>query len=542
MTAAAVATPRPEVLLIDLSSLFWSAWHATEKDISSDAVAITMAAVKRCWTDHSDLMGLNAICLDQGRSFRKALAPEYKAQRPEKDHAALNQLADVKRKLVDAGYLLWGADGFEADDVIATAATIASAKGHPVRICTSDKDLLQLLSLPCSSVVRTYNTWDTWRATAVVEKFGVDPDGLGDYLALVGDKSDNIDGAKGVGPVTAKALLIAHYNLDRIYDRIDALAVPGNGKAIIQTKTPEAAKVATPAVIQSLWDNREKVLLARKLVTLRTDAPIKFDEIYEKREPKAVQEVADMDDAKFDDDRISVAQEKVIGLAEAAVKSAEGDGVARDVVQEIRAGLKEESRPKDAVSTSAAQEVAIAVTPASVTSNVAVSYQQALEPMSLGQTFKLAGELYKAGLYAKFGTPQAIAAVIMRGRELGIGALTSLDAFHVVEGRPFPWAYLLISLAKADRDCEYFSLISSSDVEATWETKSRRREKPQRYTYTIQEATVAGLLVIKPGKQPGPWLTRPRDQLTKTAGAKLQRVEYPGSGLGLFCVEEMGGE
>jgi len=508
---------KPEITLIDLSSLFWSSWHATEKDISSDAVAITMAAVRRCH-EGSDAY---AVCLDQGRSFRKDLHPSYKAQRPEKDHAALNQLADVKRKLIDAGYLLWGADGFEADDIIATAATKASAAGHAVRICTSDKDLLQLLALPLSTVVRTYNTWDTWRATSVVEKFGVNPDGLGDYLALVGDSSDNIEGARGVGPKTAKDLLIKHHSLERLYDRLDALPHTPDGQPM--TKGAQAAEVSTPAVLQNLHDDRDKVMLARQLVTLRTDAPLKFEEIYEKREPKAALEMPDMDDAKFEDDRISIPSPSISGPHAEAARGGEAAALP-----------KEEPYPKEpTASITIKQDGALTV----ATPIAPVAFERGLEPASLGQLFKLAAELYKAGLYAKFPTPQAIAAVMMRGRELGLGALSSLDSFHVVEGRPYPWAYLLVSLAKSSPDCEYFTLVSSSEVEATWETKNRRNPSPTRYTYTIQEAEKAGLLVVKPGKQPGPWLTRPRDQLTKTAGAKLQRVEYPGSGLGISAEE-----
>lgn len=555
-----------EVLLIDLSSLFWSAWHATEKDISSDAVAITMAAVRRC-AEHMDAMAgtFAAVCVDQGRSFRKALAPEYKATRPEKDHAALNQLADVKRKLVDAGYLLWGADGFEADDIIATAATQASAKGHPVRICTSDKDLLQLLALPLSSVVRTYNTWDTWRSANVVEKFGVEPDGLGDWLALVGDKSDNIEGAAGVGPVTAKALLIAHYDIDTLYERINALLIPGGG---IVTKTPEAKKIATPAVLQSLWDNRDKVMLARKLVTLRTDAPIKFNQIYEKREPKAAQEIADMDDAKFEDDRISAAQEKVIGLASAAVRSAEGDGVAREVEQEIRAGLKEDAHPKAASSAQSAEPatpvdggtnglsstkgvVETALVPTQVT---AVAFERELEPRSLGQLFKLSAELYKAGLYSRFPTPQALAAVMMRGREMNVGAMASLDVFHVIEGRPSPSAHFIIGLAEQHHDCEYFMLVHSDNEYAEYETKNRRHPSPIRHRYDIQDAIDAGCCdkEIKPWIKPadpkadpkdrrGQWDKRRKDMLRKTAGVQLARIAYPTAAIGLYAFEELGG-
>jgi phage recombination protein Bet len=281
-----------KILLIDLSSLFWCSWHATENDVSSDAIKLTLAAVRRAQTAYEG--ALTAICLDKGRSFRKELSPTYKAQRPEKDHSALNQLRDCKQQLTDAGYLLWGADGFEADDIIATAAMEAVGSGHLVCVASADKDLLQLLAMPGVCALRTYNSWEIMYPADVIAKVGIDPAGLGDFLALVGDKSDNIEGARGVGPVTAKKLLLDHYNLDGIYGRIDQLVTMGGGTLV--TKTPEAAKVATPAVIQSLYDNKEKVLLARKLVTLRTDAPIKFREIFKKREPKAKEAPVTKDD------------------------------------------------------------------------------------------------------------------------------------------------------------------------------------------------------------------------------------------------------
>jgi 5'-3' exonuclease len=535
-----------EIVLIDLSSLFWTAFHATAKDVASDAVALTMTAVRRCAGDSR----LVAVCLDKGRSFRKGLLPDYKAQRPEKDHSALNQLADVKRKLVDAGYLLWGADGFEADDVIATAATKFAKDGMTVHVYSADKDLLQLLSWANVAVTRTYNDWPTWKFATVVEKIGIEPEGLGDYLALCGDTSDNIEGAKGIGPKTAKKLLIDHYSLDGIYAKIEALPRTPEGQPM--TKGPLAAAISTPAVIQSLWDNRAKVDLARKLVALRLDAPIKFDEIYEVRTPKAAEEVPDMDSqSKFDDDRISPPPAK--DIPSPSPKPPAGlDANAADA-EPARGGEagtlpKEDPRPKDGFASGVAQAGVATSTigPASASESALiprvtdVSYERALEPMSLGQTFKLAAELYKAGLYARFATPQAIAAVIMRGRELRLGALTSLDAFHVVEGRPFAWAYLLVALAKSDPDCEYFQLVESSSEAATWETKNRKNPRPTRFTYTIQQAEKAGLLVVKDGKKPGSWLTRPEDQLNKTAGAKLARVEYPGSALGIISVEEAG--
>lgn len=516
MTAAAVSSPRPEVLLIDLSSLYWTSWHATSANSSSEAAKLTQTAIDRCI---GELDGkLVAICVDQGRSFRKELAPEYKANRPEKDQSALNELANLKERLRERGYWLAGADGFEADDVIATLAHAASAAGHPVRIASADKDLLQLLALPETTALRTH-TWTSVRAVDVVTKFGVEPEGLRDWLALVGDKSDNVAGCPGVGEKRATELLVKFFDLDRLYDAIDKLAVtlPGADAPIVQTMTPEARKVATPAIVQALWDNREAVKLARKLVTLRTDAPVKFDDIYERREPKNTTKGKDMDatDVEFDDARISAPpKEEQPPKAPAPAQTAPS-------VAPSSNGTSAAPAP--------AESVALTVIPG--------PFEMQLEPTSLGTAFKLGQALYESRLYTRFPTAQAITAVIVRGREMGIGALTALDCFHVVEGKPYASAHLLIARAKSDPDCEYFQMVDMVPGEScTWETKNRRNPKPTRYTYTRAMAVAAGLLM----KENGNWNKRFDDMCCKTSGSKLARIEYPGAGIGLTSVEEMG--
>lgn len=177
-----------------------------------------------------------------------------------------------------------------------------------------------------------------------------------------------------------------------------------------------------------------------------------------------------------------------------------------------------------------AEQVALTVIPG--------PFEMQLEPTSLGIAFKLGQALYESRLYTRFPTAQAITAVIVRGREMGIGALTALDCFHVVEGKPYASAHLMIARAKADPDCEYFQLIESTAELATWETKNRRNPKPTRYTYTIGQAIKAGLLM----KEKNNWNTRPEDMLIKTSGAKLAKIEYTSSAIGLTSIEEMGGE
>lgn len=487
------------VLLIDLSSLFWSAWHSSGEDEISQARRRTIEGVQRCIGDNAHR--LVAICCDSGRSFRKDLYAEYKANRPEKDHASLGELDRVKEKLREDGFLLWEASGFEADDLIATACEEAVKRGHNVVIASADKDLLQL-ARPGVKALRTHN-WTTVGEEDVLSRFGVAPRLVGDWLALVGDASDNIRGAPGVGPKTATDLLVKHGSLGGIFDALER----------------DPASAAKPAVMRSLQQNAESVRLARQLVALRADAPIDFEDLYRERTPAMSTDEGDDDMGQGEiDDGIPISRgpgaAQLPPPAEAAPPS-NGNGHSN--------GSAPVSQPTD-----------MTVMPATIVTPT--RFELALEPTDIGLAFKLGKALYASRLYARFPNPEAIAAVIIRGREMGLGALASLDVFHVVEGRPYAYAYLIIARAKADDDCEYFQLVDSSAKSATWETKNKRNPKPTKLTYTIEQAKLAGLLA----KEKGNWNTRPDDMLTKTAGSKLARIEYPAAALGLISVEEAG--
>ena len=277
---------KTEVLLIDLSSLYWTSVHAVPKESSvSEPAALAETMIRRA-IGQCEPGTLVAVCLDQGRSFRKDLMPDYKANRPEKDQSIITELRKLQERLRNAGMWLVGAEGYEADEVIATLTHAAVKAEHPVCIASADKDLLQLLGLSDVRQLRTYNNWDVWRAANVVEKFGVEPEALGDLLALVGDKSDNILGVPSVGPVTAKDLIVKHGDLDGIYRKIDALIVgEKEGIKFVETKTDAAKAIATPAIVDKLWRHKADAYLARKLVELKTDAPVKFEDIFTERKP-----------------------------------------------------------------------------------------------------------------------------------------------------------------------------------------------------------------------------------------------------------------
>jgi 5'-3' exonuclease len=515
---------KPTVLLIDFSNLFWSAWHSSGADSVSMARQRTRESIERA---ANSIPGcLVAVCLDAGRSFRKDLLDGYKANRPEKDAAVLAEMDRCKEALRGSGYLLWAADGFEADDVIATAALAANEAGHPFVVASADKDLLQLLALPESKALRTH-TWAMIEAKDVEAKFGVTPYKLGDWLALVGDKSDNVPGCPGVGDKRATDLLQRHGSLAELYRKIDGLHVgTGTGGApYVETKTPAAAEIATPAIVNALWVNRGAVMLARKIVTLRTDAPIKFEEIYERRQSAAAKGAVDMDDKDVPISKGPGAAPPAEGATVTPIKSAEAP--APEVAAEV---VEAPSQPTRALVVASAD------------------YERQLEPTSPQSAIMMGRLLFESRLYTRFGTAEAVTAVIIRGREMGLGALTSLDSFHVIEGKPCPHAHLIVSLAEARPECEYFMLVESTNERATYETKHRAQPKPVRHTYTVQDAVDAGLCGLKieprtagPGEKDkrGNWDKRRAEMLRKTCAVQLARIVYPAAALGLYSIEEM---
>lgn len=502
MTAAAAPEKLREVLLIDLSGLFWSAYHATSSGPVSEATSITLAQVRRCIGDGDKLV---AVCCDSGRSFRKELYPAYKANRPERDAAAYGELDKVKARLRRDGLLLWEADGFEADDIIATASAAAWGIGHPVLIASADKDLLQLVGDGVKAL-RTHSAdWKVADAPDVVAKFGVRPAQLGDWLALVGDPGDNIPGAHGVGAKTATALLTKYETLANLYAALD-----------------RNEKVATPFVTESLKNHRAVVAQGRALIALRADAPITFEDIYAERKP---QPLAKVERENMDDDGPNLSP----GPGPAAPPEP-AQQKTTDAIPPIQTPTDAPVPDMDAKPTNGNGHVETALA-------IYQPFERGLEPQTIGKAMVLAQSLYDSRLYERFKSAEAIHAVIIRGREMGLGALTALDVFHVIQGRPVPWAWFMIARAMEDPDCEYLYEVESSATSATWETKNRRNPKPQRLTYTFQEAQAAKLVV-----RDSAWEKNPSDMVTKTAGLKLARRVYPRAVIGLTAIEELGAD
>ena len=259
------------VLLVDLSSIAHPIWHMSQQEPDPDHTSQRTAAVVRSLAaDHPH----TAICCDSAKSFRKELDTTYKANRP-KAEAPLHHQIDLAREALEAdGFPVWCVDGFEGDDLIASASVYYLAAGgdHHVLIASADKDLLALVSDRVE--VENTRTWSRIGPAEVLEKLGVGPGLVVDYLTLVGDSSDNIRGAKGIGPKTAAGILSFFGSLDGVYDAIDT----------------GSASSLKPAQLASLEELRPRLEAVRALVLMRTDVPLDIDAVFQPRVPTVVED------------------------------------------------------------------------------------------------------------------------------------------------------------------------------------------------------------------------------------------------------------
>jgi hypothetical protein len=163
---------------------------------------------------------------------------------------------------------------------------------------------------------------------------------------------------------------------------------------------------------------------------------------------------------------------------------------------------------------------------------VVVDYERQLEPQSMNQAVQLAGLLFKARLFGAYGTPEAVLSTVLSGRELGISAMASLRAFHIVEGRPTLAADALRALVIKSGKAKSFRCTERTPTAATFVTQ-REGDEPMELRYTIEEAQAAGLV-----KNGSGWTKNPADMLVARASSKLARLVYPDVVAGLYAPEE----
>lgn len=168
-----------------------------------------------------------AVIWDGGlNEERLKLVPNYKAQRPEMPEDLSSQIGAVQEYLAAAGIVSLQADGVEADDWIATLAVSAAHGGVDVVIASSDKDFYQLVSSEIGQLNPADKTEKIWTAEDVMNKTGVKPGQIVDWLSLMGDAVDNIPGVPGVGPKTASELMSQFGSVEALYANIGEVKSP----------------------------------------------------------------------------------------------------------------------------------------------------------------------------------------------------------------------------------------------------------------------------------------------------------------------------
>src|SRR6056297_3326842 len=214
------------LVLVDGSSYLYRAFHAlpplnTSQGEPTGAVKGVISMIRRLYKDYPG--STVAVVFDApGKTFRDELFESYKAQRPPMPDELREQVAPIHAIVRAMGLPLLCVEGVEADDVIGTLAQEASAAGQHVVVSTGDKDMAQLVN-PHVTLVNTM-TDTVLDENGVREKFGLPPVLHTDFLALMGDKVDNIPGVPGVGEKTALALLQGLGGVDDIYRALDRVA------------------------------------------------------------------------------------------------------------------------------------------------------------------------------------------------------------------------------------------------------------------------------------------------------------------------------
>jgi len=247
-----------KLYLIDGTAFAFRAFYAiveltTSKGIPTNAVyGFTTMLLKTLREETPDYI---AVVFDvPGKTVRDEIYEEYKANRPEIDQSFSEQIPLIKLIIEALGVPIFEKVGYEADDIIAMLTKKAEAEGFEVDILTNDKDMLQLIS----PNVKIHRTDREGRVTVydeamLAEKYGVKPEQIPDYLALLGDKSDNIPGVTGIGAKTIPILLEQFSTVENIYGNIDEVDKKWQKK---------------------LKDGKDNALLSKDLTVLITDVPL----------------------------------------------------------------------------------------------------------------------------------------------------------------------------------------------------------------------------------------------------------------------------
>lgn len=250
--------PRARLLLVDISSYFYRAFHAMPdfRSPTGDPTGAIFGVANMLNKLRDEYPADYSACVfdPKGKTFRDDIYPEYKANREKMPEDLAHQVKHIREVAEALGWPCIEVAGMEADDVIGTLTKHAVARGVETIISTGDKDLAQLVE----DGVLWYNTMSNEKlgVAGITEKFGVPPDRIIDYLALMGDNVDNVPGVEKVGPKTAAKWIAEFGSLDGV------IANAANIKGVVGENLRKALD----------W-----LPTGRTLVTVKCDVPLPFD-------------------------------------------------------------------------------------------------------------------------------------------------------------------------------------------------------------------------------------------------------------------------
>jgi len=253
-----------QLLVIDGNSLLHRAFHALPQSLSTSSgqptnaiygLAQMLLPLLEEKSPDAALVAFDA----PGKTFRDELFEDYKAGRAPTDETLIAQF-DLAHELIDAlGMAQTEIAGYEADDIIGTVAEKAVAAGFEVLIITGDRDALQLVDEQTSvlATIRGLSETRLYDPDKVYDEYGVRPEQIADYKALIGDSSDNIPGVAGVGPKTAAQLLAQFSGVEELLEHLD--------------------EVDSDKLAARLRESSDQIQLSKKLATVDTDSPLELD-------------------------------------------------------------------------------------------------------------------------------------------------------------------------------------------------------------------------------------------------------------------------
>jgi 5'-3' exonuclease len=493
------------VVAVDLSSILYPIYMTSADNAELNHVANATAAKVHQLALGEGERRVVVCCDSPGQTFRHELDPSYKANRRDKDASLLHQLQLAQDLLRADGWPVWAVPGFEADDIIASLVAQLPPTTS-VLIVSGDKDLLQLVTDRVK--VKTPRQGEVYDEAAAFEKFGVMPYQMRDYLALVGDASDNIQGLKGCGPVRAVQILKAWKSLDDMYVDLDR----------------GVARGLTPAIVQALVGFKLRLPLVRALIALRTDVKLPIAEL---EKPPASRPTPPPPE-----------EEASAPVAPPVVQTPNGG--------ELTITFPEAPPVSDAAVLKPLPPLPTTTELARVATNVVdVEFERKFEPNTMTQATWLAQAAFDSRLWGgSYTTWQALLMTFLAGRELGLTVFASVRAVHIIEGKATLSADLLRAMVLRSGLAEYFRCTERTAERATFATK-RVGDPEIALTFTLAEGRQAWF-----GDNPSDgarqkawsasaWAKNPADMCVARASAKLARLVYPDVVHGLYAPEEL---